>query len=148
MIELEIRPLVGVGPILLGATRTDVHARLGAPEAMPADRREMFLGGLFVNYSEAGQVEFIEISRSKQYRATFHGVSLHEISAERAIEMVSAYDSFDSNDPELGHSYVFLHLQMSLWRGVLPEPDQPEGDGEGRRFEAVGIGVPGYYTSY
>ncbi len=147
MIEFAIEPLVGVGPIRLGSSRAQVHAILGAPVKPPRDKREMYFDGFFVDYDEAGDVQFIELARSDVYRATFLGIALHEVPAERAIALVSSLDSYDPNDPEPGYSYTFLRLQLSLWRGTVPDLDQSADDPDGRHFEAIGVARPGYFMA-
>ena len=144
MVEFQIQPHIGVGPVRLGASREQVHAALGNP-ASAQGNREMFLDGFFVDYDDSGMVEFIQLARSSRFRGVFHGVCLHEVSAEQALEAVSHVDSYDLTDPELGYSYIFLDLQLSLWRGTRPEPEQPSTDPDGRHFEAVGVAINGYF---
>ena len=147
MIEFAIEPLVGVGPIRLGSNRAQVHAILGEPVAPPPGGREMYFDGFFVDYDETGHVEFIELARSDLYRATLLGIALHEVPAERAIALVSGLDSYDPNDPEPEYSFIFLRLQLSLWRGTLPESGQSTDDPDGRHFEAIGVARPGYFIA-
>ena len=143
--EFEIKPLEGVGPVQLGMMHAEVHQVLGEPVQV-RDRRECFMEGFFVDFDSAGRVEFIELGSSPLFRATFHGACLHELPAEEVVAFVSRYGQFDEADRELGYSYVFLDLQLSLWRVTQPEPDQAPDDPDGRHFEAVGIGVHGYFT--
>ena len=144
---LEIVPNVGVGPVRLGASREQVHSLLGPPSEEIRDRREMFFDGLFVDYDERGGVEFIEMSRSEVFSAEFDGVCLHDLAAESALAVVMRHAAVAAENPELGYSYIFPSLQLSLWRGTQPSVDQAVDDSEGRFFEAVGIGVPGYFSS-
>ena len=147
MIEFEIEPLVGVGPIRLGSSRTQVRAILGAPIEPLRGEREMYFDGFFVDYDETDRVEFIELARSEQYRATFLGIALHDAPAEQALALISTLDDHDPYDAEPGYSYIFVGLQLSLWRGSVPDPDQPVSDSDGRHFEAVGVGRLGYFTA-
>jgi hypothetical protein len=100
-----------------------------------------FLGGFIVDFRE-GLVEFIELAKSAQFSATFHGVSLHNLPANDAVRFVCHYAAFDPADPELGHSFVFPEIQLALWRPVVPAPDQPSDE---TSFHAVSIGVDGYF---
>ena len=68
-------------------------------------------------------------------------VTVLEIAPAEAVTTVAAHAPFDPDDPELGHSYVFKALDLSLWRPVDDE-DEPEG----RTFMTVGIGRRGYYS--
>jgi hypothetical protein len=72
---------------------------------------------------------------------------LHEITADEAVSLVSRFDNYDATNRELGYSYIFLKLQMSLWRGTMPENDQDEDDPDGRFFAAIGIAVSGYFEA-
>ena len=146
MIEFAIEPLIGIGPIRLGSSRAEVHAIFGDPVKHPSDTREMYLDGFFVEYDETGRVEFIELARSDQYRATFLGIALHDVPAEHAIALVSNLDPRNSDDPKPGHSYTFLRLQLSLWRGTVPELGQSADNPDGRYFEAVAVARVGYFT--
>jgi hypothetical protein len=141
--ELTIDPLDGVGPIKFGMKRQDVHAVLGAPSATH-DGREYFLDGVMVSFSADDCVEFVEMARSEKFIATYRGVNLHEMPADDAVNFICQDAAFDKNAPEPGYSYVFPALQISLWRGTLPEsPD----DEDGAHFEAIGLGKSGYFDA-
>lgn len=146
MLTFEIQPRIGVGPVKLGMTRSAVHEALGRPEWSDKER-EGFLGGFFVDFDEAGRVEFIELAKSNEFEATFEGACLHRMKADEAMRIVSQLDHHDQNDPEVGYSYIFLKLQMSLWRGLIPEVDQDVADHSGRYFEAIGIGADNYFQA-
>jgi hypothetical protein len=143
MQSFQIQPGIGVGPVKLGMTRQEVHDALGKPD-WSRDEREGFLGGFFVDFDQSGRVEFIELAKSKQFKALFEHKCLHEVPADDAILFVSKFDKFDETNRELGHTYIFLKLQMSLWRGTMPED---EDDSDGRFFEAIGIAIPGYFEA-
>lgn len=132
--------------MLFGMTRDEVQILLGAPELVRKDdeapERCSFLGGFMVDFRE-GRVEFIELAKSSQFSATFHGVSLHDLPANDAVRFVCQYAAFDPADPELGHTFVFPEIQLALWRPAVPDPDQ-SGD-RGSSFHAVSIGVAGYF---
>jgi hypothetical protein len=147
MREFTIIPHHGVGPIRPGMTRSPVHEQLGEPEFVIRDqRREGFLSGFMADFNDEDQVEFIELAKSEEFRATFEGKSLHDLPADEAVAFVSQFGTYDANHRELGYSYIFPNLQMSLWRATTAEPDQPDGDHQGRHFEAVGIAVDGYFS--
>ena len=149
MREFVIEPHVGIGPIRLGMTRAEVHETLGKPEFTHADRkREEYLGGFMADYNAQGKVESIEIAESERFRGVFEGECLHELPAEQAVAHLTQFDDYDPNDPELGYSYTFIGLQMALWRGIVPEPDQDPDDDTGRFFEAVSVAEEGYFEAY
>ncbi|MFO0810335.1 MAG: hypothetical protein U0746_17060 [Gemmataceae bacterium] len=130
----------------LGMTRQAVHDVLGKPE-WSRNEREAFLGGFFVDFDKSGCVEFIELAKSEHFKALFEGECLHQLPADDAVRLVSKFDKHDETDREVGYSYIFLKLQMSLWRGTMPQQDQNEDDNGGRYFEAVGVASPGYFEA-
>lgn len=142
MRNFEIKPGIGVGPIMLGMERSEVEINFGQPEHENGSKVGYF-SGFMISYSESNKVEFIELANSESFTATFEGKDLHNIPAEKALEFVCNYDSYDENEPELGYSYTFKKLQLSLWRGAMPES---ENDREGKSFEAVGIGEANYFV--
>ena len=146
MIEYEIVPHVGVEPIRFGMTREEVHAEFGLPEFTSRDNREEFMNGFMVDFNAGGAVEFIELAKSYQFRALFNNRCLHELLADEAVAFVRQYDHYKEDDPELGYSYLFLDLQLSLWRPTVPETAQPLDDPDGRYFYAVGLAKDGYFT--
>lgn len=147
MVEYEVVPHEGVGPIRFGMTRDEVHAEFGTPEYTSPDNREGFLEGFLIDFNSDGFVEFVELAKSNKFRALFHGKCLHEMLADDAVEYVQRYGRYDEDDPELGHSYVFLDLQLSLWRPTVPRPGQSEHDPDGRYFHAIGVAEDGYFNS-
>jgi len=142
--KFQIEPGIGVGPVKLGMSKDAVHAALGIPKSS-RDGREGFLDGFFVDFDDAGFVEFIELAKSGDFTALFEGVSLHDLAADEAVQFVSRFDQFSNNNREHGYSFIFPKLQMSLWRGTIPEEDQDENDPDGRYFEAIGVAVSGYF---
>ena len=52
--EFEIRPHVGVGPVLLGMTSEEVHRTFGSPDCLIRDNRESVLDGFFVDFTPRG----------------------------------------------------------------------------------------------
>ena len=121
--------------------KSEVKRIFGKPE-YENDNRVGYLSGFMVDYNKFNNVEFIELANSNKFNATYEGKNLHQILASEALELVSKYDSYDANDPELGHSYIFKGLQLSLWRGTIPENINDE---DGKYFEAVGIGEANYF---
>jgi len=144
MQEFQILPHKGVGPIKLGMTREEVHAIFGEPQFSHGGR-EMFMDGFMTDFNEQDRVEFIELAKSRQFRAVFKGECLHEIPADEAVRHVSKYGQYDQNQRDLGYSYLFPDLQLSLWRGTMPTTDQELDDLDGQYFEAVGIAESGYF---
>ena len=136
MKTFDIAPLDSAGPVRFGMTREEVHAALGSPETVD-NAREWFMDGFAVDFDSNGKVELLEFASSDQFRVLFHGQCIHELSADDAVALVSQHATYDANDPELGYTYMFPKLQLSLWRPGTEEP----------RFHAVAIGREGYFDN-
>lgn len=102
----------------------------------------MFLSGFIVNFDANDLVELIELTKSSQFEATYKGINLLSVKAEEAIAFIEQGAVYDPNDPELGYSYVFKTLQLSLWRSTVPEE---ANDPDGQHFEAIGIAARNYF---
>ena len=126
-------------------TREAVRETFGTPEHTARDRRDWFLGGFVVDYDAGGLVEYIETALSPEFEAVFDGESLHRLNADAAVAHVGRHGTYDDQLPDLGYSYIFPGLQLSLWRPTVPAPGRPRDDPEGRRFHAVGIAGRGYF---
>ena len=144
MKHFEIKPGIGVGPVNLGMNRSDVLSVMG-PAEFSNDESDGFLSGFRVDYNESNKVEFIEVAESSKYEALFNGKCLHHIHADDVIEYLSTLDSYNKNDPELGYSYTFRKLSMSIWRSTMPEPGQTTDDFDGKYFQAIAIADEGYF---
>ena len=144
MKHFEIKPGIGVGPINLGMDRRDVLSVMGQTE-FSNDESDGFLSGFRVDYNANNKVEFIELAESNKYEALFNGKCLHYMPADDVVEYLSTLDSYNKEDPELGYTYTFRKLNMSIWRSTMPEPEQAEEDIDGRYFEAISIAVEGYF---
>ena|SRR5437899_7549978 len=147
-IVFDVVPHSGAGEIRLGMTRRDVRRLLGEParsyyKVPGATLTDTYFGSdLQVAYDAADRVEYIELDGPGAIDAVFHGGSLLNVPAEEVRDWMKQFAEYDPDDPELGYSYVYPTLDLSLWRPVLPEnPD----DNEGRFFRSVGVGRSGYF---
>jgi len=146
----EVVPLKGVGPVLLKMGREESRAAMGIqPETFrktvdSAMLTDSYYDSAFqVFFDDRDEVEYIELSSGGPISAIYKGISLFEIAAADLVEFLANDAPYDRNDPELGYSYIFPNLELSLWRPVLPENDEDE---EGQYFSTVGIGTKGYYS--
>jgi hypothetical protein len=146
MKTFDINRKIGVGPIRLGMTRDEVRQHLGQPDG-DDDEREWYLDDMAIDFDSSGKVIFIELAESDNYKATLNGKCLHDLPASDAVAHVTAIAPYNENDPELGYTYVFPDLQLSLWRPVIPDDEQDADDPNGRRFESVGVGGDGYFAA-
>lgn len=148
--DYEVTPHVSVGPVRLGMTRDQVRNLMPGPcEPFPKERDalhetdafhesgfQVFYGG------PAPVVEYIELSRDSGFRALYRGVDVFATPADELAAHIAHDAPFDPDNGELGYSYIFPALDLSLWRPAIP--DSPD-DTDGREFSTIGIGIEGYY---
>lgn len=147
----EVIPLKGVGPVLLNMSRDESRAAMGvSPGTFRKSSDDTSLTDAYdesrfqVFFDEKDTVEYIELSLGGTNSVIYKGISVFEKEADDLIEVISLDAPYDENDPELGYSYVFPMLELSVWRPVIPESQNDEG---GRYFSTIGIGRKGYYTN-
>jgi hypothetical protein len=141
----EAIPLHGVGPVALGMARSQVHGQLSTctssfhkvpVSAQPADA--WYNNAFQVFYDPNETVEYIELSRTKDFSVACLGVSVFNTPVISLIEHFMQFSAVDTSDPEYGYSFIFASLELSLWRPVR------EGS-EATYFSAIGVGRRGYY---
>ena len=147
----EVAPLKGVGSILLGMSRAGSRSAMGvSPETFRKSTADEFLTDAYndsafqVFFDAKETVEYIELSSGGPIPVVYKGISVFETQADELIEIISLDAPCDQNDPELGYSYIFPRLELSLWRPVIPES---QNDEDGRYFSTIGIGRKGYYSN-
>lgn len=144
MRNFEVLPLKGVGEVRFGSSREEVIRLLGpwsssakrTPQAVhPSDG--WFNNGLQVYYSgQQPSAEYIELSCGCGLEAICFGLPVFSTPASKLIALLQDHAPFDTTDPELGFSYVFPSLELSLWRPAI----------EGQFFSTIGVGTNGYYS--
>jgi hypothetical protein len=142
----EVEPLEGVGEVKLGMKRTEVRKIMQDTPQTTGSREqvESYLGGGFqVFYAKDETVEFIELLRDSGFAAQAKGVNVFETPATDVLTAITHHSEYNPDDPEVGYSYVFPDLELSLWRPNIPD----EEDHEGEFFSTIGIGVQGYYSA-
>ena len=151
MTDYFVVPHSRVGPVQLGVAREESRAAMsgmphtfcGAPGSQHGT--DAWHNNAFqVSYAgDPPSVEYIELSAGGRFRALYKGTSVFESPSDELLALVSRDAPYDGDDPELGYSYTFRFLDLSLWRPVMPEsPDDPEG----HKFATIGIGIEGYYA--
>ena len=146
--RFEVEPHVGAGPIKLGLSRGELRKLMGAPfrtySKVPGEPlTDTYFGtDLQVYYDAGDRVEYIELNGPRSINPTLRGRTLLFAPAEEVIEWMRGVSDFDADNPELGYSYIYPALDLSLWRPIVPEG--PE-DVEGLTFRSVGVGRLGYY---
>ena len=128
-------------------TRNECRAAFGSAHAefgkLPDGdgTTDEFLGAVHVYYNDEDRAEYIQVSRMPGVRATFDGLAVLEVTPAQAVAAVARHAPFDKDDPELGYSYFFKPLDLSLWR-----PANDDDEPEGRTFMTVGVGRTDYYA--
>ena len=154
MVEYNIEPHKGIGPIKIGMTREQSRKAIGlkpkpfrksASDKIPTDA--YYQNSLQVFFDDNKHVEYIEVSGPGPIRVLYKGIDFFSLKADEAIALISKDAPYDPNDPELGYSYVFPALELSIWRPVLPDPEDDEDNtSTDQGFSTIGIGRPGYYS--
>ena len=147
-----VEPLLGVGPVRLGMSREAARQVMPEPphtfrktplskhdtDAFHRSSFQLFYAG------ELPAVEYIELSRSNDFRAVFCGQSVFEMPAEELLAILGRQHRCQIDDPSAPCDVIFPDLQISLWRPYAP--DSPD-DERARYFSTIGAGVTGYYPA-
>lgn len=150
MLEYDVIPHVGAGPVRLGMHRDEVRRVMASPvREVDKSPGSGYLvdafheSGFQVFYAGAEPVvDFIELWNDPAYRVVCRGVPVFELAAVQVVEMIAREHPFDPDDPELGITYRFPSLDLAFWRPYASEDDD---DPEGRGFSTVAIGRRGYF---
>ena len=150
MLIYEINLGIGIGSVRLGSSPPDVRAAMGvAPyrfnRRLAGHATDAWHGSAFqVNYQGyPPTVDFIELANSSEFRVHYKGIDVFATPASDLVARLSAEAPYDLHHRELGYTYVFPTIELSLWRQVMPESDD---DPIGRFFDAVGLGIGGYFS--
>lgn len=147
MLNYQIIPGVGIGPVKFGATRSETRLAMGSDPKIwrrfDLDEDHWHESCFQVHYDAVSDtVEFIELVASDEFILLYNDIDVHRTPADELVALISRDTPYDPNDWEPGYTYAFPRIDLSLWRPVLPES---EDDPDGRCFKAIGLGVPGYF---
>jgi hypothetical protein len=150
MTTFNVVPHEGVGPVRLGMSRDEARSAMALPvqsfkktESSTA-LTDAYLDSCFqVFFDNEERVEYVELSHCKSFITLYNGINVFATKAEDLIEFISKTAPYDANRRELGYSYVFPALELSVWRSTMPEDGEDE---EGRFFMTIGVGKSGYYS--
>jgi hypothetical protein len=153
----DVVPHEGVGPVRLGMSRQaarEAMERAGVPLPpvhVEVARDDYHNAGFQVSYDASGIVEYVELYRGEPFVTRYRGVDVFATAADEMVALVAETAPYDRDDPDVGFSYVFRALDLSLWRPVMPEDceedDEPDEYDCGRVFTTIGVGRRGYYAS-
>jgi len=118
MHKFKIAPHVGIGPILLGASRDSVRAALSAsgyPLESSEDSLDYFASsGIQIEYGPDGCADFIGIACGKTYRLTYYDVDVFNTPADEIFDLIARRDN--SGDwPFDASGFVFPNQIVTLW---------------------------------
>jgi hypothetical protein len=143
MTPYPVLPLIGIGPVRLEMTREDARRAMGRPpdpvqkSADGALTDAYFDSAFQVFFDNRDRVEYIEVSGPGQdVAALYLGMDVHRTGAADLVKRIVKDAPYDPDDPELGWSYLFPSLELSLWRPTAEEPF----------FATIGIGRHGYFS--
>lgn len=153
----EVLPHEGIGPVRLGMSRDaarEAMERAGVPLPpvhLGTLRDDYHHAGFQVSYDASGMVEYIELYRGEPFTTLYRGVDVFTTPADEMVALVAETAPYDPDEAELGLTYLFPALDLSLWRPVTPEDceeeDQPDEYDCGRVFTTIGVGRRGYFAS-
>jgi hypothetical protein len=141
--QFEVVPLVGIGPVKLGMSRGQSRAAIGLTfepfEKSPGVPIDAYLGSHYqVFFDSAGLVEYIELSGDGPVVALYRQISVFETKVEALVAHLCRDADYDRTDWELGYSYIFPKLALSVWRPIMDNAEHPY-------FATIGVGIRGYY---
>jgi hypothetical protein len=140
--EIEIEPLVRVGPIRLGCAKNEVLDALGSPDRVSRGTRLLYFGnGLQVHVDQAGTVEFVEVGKCSAVRPLLRKAPILELTADEAMVVAGRYGAIDRENPEFPRICLVPEVELSLWRSALPREDPTA-----TCFESIGCGRAGYFS--
>ena len=141
--NIELLPHRGAGLVRFGMRRDEVRQLLGEVTHSGPSKDFFAHGALHVHYTSLMVTELIVVTAD--FGAIIDGVDVLHVPAEDALAAVARVSAVDLSDAEYPLSCTFLGIDVNLWRSCLPEDNAGSA---GRQFEAVGVGVAGYYSRH
>src|SRR5690606_32607637 len=140
MREVELTPLEGIPPVMLGMGRAESRRALKSPfrsleKSSGALVDAYFEAAFQVFFASDDTVEYIELSNHAGLSAFLFGRNVFATEAQALISWLAGRAELSSEDG--GYSYTSRELEVGLWRPVIPESPV---DIEGRYFSSIGLG--------
>ncbi|MWV13481.1 hypothetical protein F3I62_15360 [Pseudomonas sp. R-28-1W-6] len=145
MLNLEISPLIGVGPIKLGSLRAEARELLlSAGFPLESSRRALDYfcnASIQVECDPDDRVRFIGISASERFIATFQSRDVFSLSAEELFSLIA---NADNSGPHqfIASEYLFPNQIITLWDA--DEQYDRQGNEARPVWAQVGIGNDSY----
>ncbi|UFJ40654.1 hypothetical protein LOK74_22020 [Brevibacillus humidisoli] len=120
MDTLLIEPGIGIGPIKLGMTEREVKDTLQAfsEKYLKIDRHFSFYSLFKTRYDSDGKVIFVELCcyAKEHFNCLFRDIDVFNTKAEELVEMIDRISRYDRTHWEVGCTYIFPELGLTLWR--------------------------------
>lgn len=157
MDDLIIEPKRGIGLLSLGMTVDEVEECINAYSNKYLKEyhiHDYFRYAFRVDYSTDGKVSFIEIlsDLKNEFNCLFNGIDVFNTKAEELVSSIDQISPYDRNHRELGFTYAFPELGLSLWRSRIFKdedrnqdwykemcPENQEDELRFQYFETVGV---------
>jgi hypothetical protein len=164
MINLTIKPHVGISKIELGMNRNIVHDIMGNNFiAMKKGNAECecYYDFCFQIHYDNNIVNFIEIVNNPIFEVVYKGQNIFTTEAEELISFIEQSSKYlNTQEAQLCYAYIFEDIGLSLYRSNVfkektmdeawfQELSQEQKDDESKYlyFESVSIFSKGYYDS-
>lgn len=115
MLELELQPGIGVGPIKLGGSQSAVRQALKdfGFELDASHGRSDYFDGIQVEYTNYA-CTFIGVCWSKRYILKFQETDVFNISAEKLFDLLEDHDGSGKHEFNI-YEYEFPNQLVRLW---------------------------------
>ena len=142
---LQLTPHQGVGPVLLGGSRTEARealSALGFPLEHSRGALDYFCeSSIQVEYGPDNHVWFIGISASRRFTAQFQGKDVFSLAALDLFALAAASDNSGSHT-FTSSEYCFPNQLITLWDA--DEQYDRQGNESRPVWAQVGIGSSAY----
>ncbi|MFW6029706.1 MAG: hypothetical protein ACOCRO_05570 [Halanaerobiales bacterium] len=105
-------------------------------EKIPGVFVDLYHSGCFqIYYNSNSQVKYIELSEDikNEFEVVYKEKNVFKTKVKDLITYIEKEVKYDREDPEVGCSYIFPEIDMSLWRPVIDEEVYD-------CFESIGVG--------
>ncbi|QOR34931.1 hypothetical protein IMX26_15950 [Clostridium sp. 'deep sea'] len=163
--NIQVIPYEGIGRIKLGLTELQIKNIIKTHYSNKKVNNDIVSAPFFeVEYNEQGEAIYIELARDDSnkdlYPTLFKGIDIFNTKAKDLIPQITKYYEYNSNDINLGYSYVFPAIDLALWRPSIFEEEDKQEDWfkgmcqESQQFEIrhmyfcfVAVAIKDYYSS-
>lgn len=128
---LEITPNRGIGPVMLGMSRTEVSQAMQSlsPQKRHTQQRDIYCQGKLVVDFQHEKAVAICINKDPiitTLEPRLFGFNPLKQQAHKTVMRMSLRGNYDHEDPQLGMSYIYPKLGIYFWRDTTPENLQRE----------------------